>query len=123
MKEKIIKLVAEKYHSTLRKHNFFPDFNQELKFYDSVSTACTDHLNWENFILGVETAYFGLSYNYRKIIKHNYFYKNYSFWWEEFYTRRLYKQYKQEAIDKFYENLQKIKILNAKGELKHVEDN
>lgn len=112
MNEEVIKKVAETYHSLLRKNNFFPDYNQELEFYDQVSNATRKHDDWEHFILGVETAYFALPYHLRKIIKCDYFYQNYSFWWEEFYTKKQYKNFKEEAIEAFYSNLKKVKALD-----------
>ena len=122
MKEEVIKEIAKKYHSLLRKHNFFPDYNQELMFYDSISKSCRDHKIWEKFILGVETSYFSLSYHLRRIIKHQYFYRNYSFWWEEFYTRRQYTLFKKEAIETFFDNLVKNKLIDKNGRINYVEN-
>lgn len=119
MKERIIQNVAETYHHLLRVNNFFPDYNQELEFYDAVSTACRKHLPWEKFILAVETAYFAMQYHLRKIIKCDFFYQNYSFWWEEFYTKRQYKKFREEAIDLFYNNLKKTHAINEEGELNY----
>lgn len=115
--EKIIRLVAKTYHQLLRKNNFFPDYNQELEFYDVVSSACREHALWEQFILGVETCYFALPYHLRKIIKYEYFYNNYSFWWEEFYTRKQYRIFKKEAVMGFINNLKKVKVINEEGKL------
>lgn len=119
MKEKTIQKVADAYHSLLRQNNFFPDYNQELEFYDVVSSACRSHLPWEKFILAVETSYFALQYHLRKIIKCEFFYQNYSFWWEEFYTRRQYKKFREEAIDVFFTNLVKTHAIKETGELNY----
>lgn len=113
--EKIIRQIAKNYHRLLRKNNFFPDYNQELEFYDMVSSACREHLPWEQFILGVETCYFALPYHLRKIIKYEYFYNNYSFWWEEFYTRKQFRIFKKEAIAGFIANLKKLHLVNEEG--------
>lgn len=118
--EKTIKKVADTYHRLLRENNFFPDYNQELEFYDIVSTACRNHLPWEKFILAVETSYFALQYHLRKIIKCEFFYRNYSFWWEEFYTRRQYRAFRQEAVTSFYKNLELTHAINEKGNLNYA---
>lgn len=118
-KEKIIQEVAKSYHSLLRKNNFFPDYNQELEFYEDVSNACVrEHAPWEKFILATETAYFAMPYHLRKIVKCDYFYQNYSFWWEEFYTKKQYAKFKEEAVDLFYGNLEKTKALELMKGLK-----
>ena len=121
--EKIIKNVANEYHKLLRQHNFFPNYNQELQFYDVVKEACSKHLAWEQFILAVETAYFALANHLRKIIKYDFFYQNYSFWWEEFYTRKQYRAFKKEAVDIFFQNLIKTCVLNVRGEIQYAKFN
>lgn len=116
---KIVEKVAKTYHSLLRKNNFFPSNNQELSFYDSVSSTCKEHLPCEKFILAVETAYFGLTHHLRKIIKCEYFYKNFVYWWQPMYSRRQFFRYRQEAVDKFIKNLIKTNAITIKGKLNH----
>ena len=119
MKETIIKQIADSYHKLLRSNNFFPDFNQELTFYDSISQSCRTHLPWEKFILAVETSYFALSQPLRQIIKCDFFYANYSFWWEEYYSRKKYKKTRLEAVETFYNNLIKTRVISKEGEINY----
>ncbi len=121
--ERIIEKVAKAYHSILRKNNFFPSYNQELEFYDSMSCVCREHLPSEKFVLAVETSYFGLRHHLRKIIKCEYFYKNFPFWWQPMYSRRQFFRYKQEAMAKFIANLEKTKAITLKGKLNYEKDN
>lgn len=123
MKEDYIKEVAKLYHRLLRKNNFFPDNNQELLFYDSINASLSKNLPSEKLILAIETSYLALKYHLRKIIKCDFFYKNYSFWWEEYYTRKQYKEFRYKAIEEFFDNLVKMKVINEKGEINYEEIN
>jgi len=114
--------IARAYHSLLRKNNFFPSYNQELTFYDSVSSVCKEHLPCEKFILAVETSYFALKHHLRKIIKCDYFYKNLPFWWQSLYSRRQYYRFKIEALSKFISNLEKTKAITKDGKLNYEKD-
>jgi len=115
--EKIISEIAKIYHRMLRKNNFFPSYNQELEFYDSIACACREHYPWEVAIKGIETSYFKLPFHHRKIIKHEYFYNNCSFWWEAYFTRKQYSTFKKEALNDFIKYLKQENIINNKGEI------
>lgn len=116
---KIVDKVAKAYHSLLRKNNYFPSYNQELSFYDSISSSCKEHLPQEKFILAVETSYFALKHHLRKIIKCDYFYKNLPFWWQNLYSRRQYYRFRVEAVEKFLINLEKTKAISKEGKLNY----
>lgn len=115
--EQIIKDVAKNYHKLLRKNNFFPNYNQELEFYDSIASACITHYEWEGFIKNIEAAYFKLPAHLRKIIKHEYFYNNYTFWWEEYFSRKQYQTFKKEAKDQFISYLKEMNVITAIGDI------
>lgn len=115
--ESIVKYIVDQYKRELIKNKIFPNFNQDLMFYDSLSNNASHDSRSEQLILIVETCYYSLPEDKRKILRYDYFYNNYSFWWEDYFERRKYLRLKREAVDDFVNKLRRINFINKKGEI------